>query len=1178
MKRFFLILIAMILIVVPVSYAEEFDTNIVRKGDTPSGNTSNLYKYWAYYKTTGTRYVLRVYDWNSGKYIAVPKEYYINHVYGYKSNGKINTNKQIMYLGVDKTANGKYTVVKSGSTIFTDNTYSHVIKWFDNSEVNKFGLTKNDVNLLAEIIKEQAVKNGNTALAKNMQDVINGVVPYDVRSEILFLMKIPGTKGTKRTGWVTGKGSMENYSFTFYDNASTSDNSSTWRKEYITYLEAKAIGYKLGDDCGNTMKATWLDMVACALYERDYEYVFVNGNYQCSCDLYRRRFGSNVSYWLSSKKIHINQTAYHPDDDSDRWYMYYTPGRCGIPISISNTTYYLTPGKTYSNVNGKSMTIERKIKYSDTNKGIESHAYDYLNIVSNDATKATIYEGWDYITNKMAATLVIACDKDTGNIITLDGITYSEFKNVGAGTYNKKAWDINGYKYLGYITKNDFTLPNVPIGISDTEENVNINITSAEAQTGVKKQVVFVYEKSEEESKDKEAKISIYEFKDDNNFIMYTGKYIIAESNNIGITLKDKNGNSKYTLNEAYNVEMGYKINTNVLEALLGINDSNYEYMGNLIKSHEEYFLTYQGEDLNTNSGDIYNLKDIGENKVHIILGYKLKEVPPPEEEIPVGNPELKISYIDEEGNSIPGKSSIITKEEINKNIESKAEDLKESKYMYFGYTYIDSENSFSDISMPITIMGSGDIVSTTFDNAKDRRHIAFVYRKIKLEFAIDIIMENNDLPNQYIGQVMNEDYWVLDEAGKVKLKIDVSGEEGLNISNYLVKLKIPFDTYMNGYYTKGSSINNLTVTNLDEILVAEKLIVPVWVEEKEYDITATIEATVDGFGTISSNSKDNVEVVGRLYDFTVTNIDGSDRTGDEKWKGTLFADENMEYKANAIPIGQSTNQPTKYNYGIKLGTTFYFNVNTKGAKNNSILLTPKFLYVPKDASTVKEVDVYFNDSGSMKNIFDETQSTKTLKLKDDNILKKNVQLEIERALEINKILDRYKYPVNQSRNIGNLAKVNISKFLSLPDINYVEEFKSYYGADALDSSLITENALLTYTSHWYCKYIVPASSKIVDKGASSNSSGYDDGYLIVCFKIISLDEDGNEYLTYDLPENMTQWQRENLNQLVSLPNINKNDMDKNIMLDTIDEGYAPVIIYQVGVSVKDNNESIGTH
>lgn len=36
MKKIFLFLISMMLIFVPVSYAEEFDTNIVNKGDSPT--------------------------------------------------------------------------------------------------------------------------------------------------------------------------------------------------------------------------------------------------------------------------------------------------------------------------------------------------------------------------------------------------------------------------------------------------------------------------------------------------------------------------------------------------------------------------------------------------------------------------------------------------------------------------------------------------------------------------------------------------------------------------------------------------------------------------------------------------------------------------------------------------------------------------------------------------------------------------------------------------------------------------------------------------------------------------------------------------------------------------------------------------------------------------------------
>ena len=117
-----------------------------------SGTTTHLYKHWGFYTLTGTRYVIRVYDWNTEKYIAVPKEYYINHVYA------SDETTELMYLGVDKTESGKYDIVRSGSNIFTDNTYSHILMWYNNSAVSNFGLTKNDVNLLAQVIKESAQK------------------------------------------------------------------------------------------------------------------------------------------------------------------------------------------------------------------------------------------------------------------------------------------------------------------------------------------------------------------------------------------------------------------------------------------------------------------------------------------------------------------------------------------------------------------------------------------------------------------------------------------------------------------------------------------------------------------------------------------------------------------------------------------------------------------------------------------------------------------------------------------------------------------------------------------------------------------------------------------------------------------------------------------------------------
>lgn len=1189
MKKFFLILISLILFAIPISYADNYDTNVVIKGSSAGNGTEDLYKYWVYSKTTGTRYVLRVYDWNTEKYIPVPKEYYINHI--------SNDGKEIMYLGVDKTRNGSYTVVKSGSSIFQDTTYSHVIKWFNNSKVKNFGLTHADVTLLAQIIKDKAEYDGNVSLAKNMQEVIDGIVPYDVRAEILFLMKVPGTTGKQRTGQVTGKGSMENYSFTFYDNTTNG-----WRMEYLTYLEIKAITYAIDNDCGIVMKAYWLDKVACALFENDYEYVFANNTYQCSCDLYKRKFGSNAVYTLVNNKITLNQRAYEDSSKDNKWYRYYCPGRCGIPISISGTTYYLTPGQTYPNLNGKKVKLHSYTKFTDTNKGIESQDTDYLNIVSNDPTTATIYEGWDYITNNLAATLVLAIDKDTGNIISVNGKQYSQFEIVKSGTYTKKAWDISGYRYLGYISKTGFSIPSVPLGVSDSSSTVNMNITSSDVNNGTKKMVIFVYEKGEENddvATTKEARLSIYNMKNGRNTLMYSGKYFITPQNTLNIVLYDKNGSSKYTQSMNFDLTNGYNINTYVLESLLGIQSSEYKYAGNLIKTHSDYFLGYFGESLLTNSGNVYNLKNVNDQKVHIILGYTPVEieipvippvppVPPMEPDdddpiidfpvIPETYPELKISYLDNYGNSIKG--STVTTERVGRTIISTAPDYRSEFYMYLGYTYVDTYYSFGSIGRPVSPMSTGESVFTMFSSGDDRRHIAFIYRKIDLKFQIDIVMDPDDLENQLIGQNPNEDYWVLDEAGRVYLKATVTGTEGLNILNYTIKLKIPFDVYINGNYIKANSVNNVTVRDISNAIVANKLMVPIWVTEKEYTLSAIIDANIEGFGIFSSKTKtDDVEVVGKLYDFSITNIDGSEQTGDEMWKESLFSDIDTEYKASEFPVGQEDQQPEKYNYGIKLGTYFYFSVNTKGAKNEAISIVPKFYYVSTDRNTVKEADVFIKDNGVMKNILSDDVAERYMKMKDGNILKQEVVEEIQKAQAINRVSNRYNYSTLISRSIGRYSNILLSKYFSLPYARYMDEFKSMYGVNAATLANKTETEILLNASHWYGKYIIPASSKIVDKGGLVTDEGYEDGYLIVCFKIVSLDSEGNEYLSYDLPVGRTQWQKEELDEQIKLPIINSGSNNiKMINLNTLKDEYAPVMIYQIGVSTYDNNTSAGTH
>ena len=1156
MKKIMISLFIILLVLSPICFADSFDTNTISFYYSSGGGeiipATDYNPYWFFSERTGTRYIFRIYDRNTNKYIAVPQEYYINHTYASTSS-----KNEVMYLGADKTSDGKYDIVKSGKPIFTDTTYSHVIKWYDNaSEVKRFGLTKNDINMLAEIIKNAAIKKGDISIVNSMQNVIEGKIPYEIRAEILFLMKMPGTKGTQRNITVYGNNSVEKYNFITYDNNST--NPSYWRRDYMTFREIKYYCYKINGDARLGNMKRQLDNIACALYERDQEYVFSNGVYQCSCDLYRLKYDENALYSLKNKELNVNAPAYLKSGSyKQSLYHYCLVGRCGIPVQISDKTYYVTPGMTYSNLAGSKTKVSTKVKYSDG-----SYNYPYnsntLKVLSSDATTPTIYEGWDYITNNMPALSVIACDKDTGRIITQNGITYSEFENLPGGTYTKNAWEIDGYVYLGYIIRDDFKIPNAPLGVADTADSATVTLDSIGNN---RKQIIFVYEK-DNSVKISETRLSICKIKEGSSQMMYTGSYEIDSKNILHINLYDNNLNNKYNLNIDFNFEAGHEINAKNIENILKI--LNLKYVGGLVKRHSEYFLPYLGEELTIKNEILYNVKETKQDKVHVIIGYEEVSVAPETE----GNPMLKISYIDEKGNEIPNKKSLETKENIGVDILSKAEDFRSENYMYCGYTYVDTSNEFGKFSAPISLTDRGESVTTRFEQNDARRHIAFVYKKIELKFAVDVQMLVNDLENQLIGQKTNEDYWVLDERGNVRLKLYVSGNEGLNITNYLVKLRIPFDTYVNANLVKGGTINNLAVRDISNIIVADNLLVPIWVEEKEYDIDVSIEANVEGFGVVRANTKDNVEVVGRLYDFTVTNIDGSELTGDEVWRKAIFSSDE-EYKAQSLPIGQKSSAITKYDYGIKLGTSFYYSVNTKGIKNSSISITPRFIYVSKDGKVVQEADVYVNNNKKWCNMLSEDSVKSYMSIKDENVMKSNVVKELEKAQLINKISNRYNHLYASSTLIGSLARVHISNNLSLPHLGYIDEIKSILGSASIP---MTEEQLLTYASHWYGRYVVPSSSIIVEKGSTNLNSSYKDGYLVVLFNIISLDEKGGEYLSYDLPMNSTQWQKEQLNQLIILPN------GKEVVINSMKDGYAPVIVYDISLSTKDNITSAGTH
>lgn len=456
----------------------------------------------------------------------------------------------------------------------------------------------------------------------------------------------------------------------------------------------------------------------------------------------------------------------------------------------------------------------------------------------------------------------------------------------------------------------------------------------------------------------------------------------------------------------------------------------------------------------------------------------------------------------------------------------------------------------------------------------------------------------------------------VLDDLFTIKMEIENFDKIADGSSLYI---QFPFDVYYkNGdlytagsvikldNYTKGGDGSTNSTYGSNPFFTFR---LPVYVVEKVYDNGTKIYIKLGN--DVITEKEISITVIGRLYDFTVTNLEA-----DTMWQQTMFKN-GQEYKAATLPIGQKDTQPKAYNYGIKLGSTFLFSINTKGLKSDSIQVTPKIIYLDKDGNQ-QNVNLYYKVTGKGEVPFNsntgmtfQTTLNKNLRMTKAvaNEVSKAMQLAslttpINRPIGIKDILKANKgteniykgFSATVGRNYGNLTSLLLPNTLRVPYAAYLSEevqkigktgneWIASVGEPRYEKGYIglTEDEIIYSTGHWYAEYKLP--STLVAKDMTGKE--LNDGYFVVLFKIVSRDYNGNEYLSYALPSNNTQWMKEkndsnytNQHQVaIHLPGTitNTNGVSKNLDLKNLKD-YYPVAIYQAGVSINSDWEVAGTH
>jgi len=425
-----------------------------------------------------------------------------------------------------------------------------------------------------------------------------------------------------------------------------------------------------------------------------------------------------------------------------------------------------------------------------------------------------------------------------------------------------------------------------------------------------------------------------------------------------------------------------------------------------------------------------------------------------------------------------------------------------------------------------------------------------------------------------------------------------------------------PFDTYSSDksiFYPKGTWIN------IPVGQIVTEFFLPVWVDEGDYTVTfrntaenapgiqpTQQDANFDLINHVASDTVD-VEVIGRLYDFHITDIadynwemvfraqEGSAvHTGNTYWTGLNGIDGATRGNVSpfTLPILPGSNPlEGMKNITVKTGYHIKFDLKTKGnmfGKTDGIRITPSFTFVSRDGKTQTPVDLYYNDDhrtfikvGSpedteeryiilndrLRNVPEE-ELTDTARYKYDNYYTFAEMNGVSRDMFIADYIRRF---TKEKTPIGGFD------LLLLP-----EQTRTLIGPKANLPGSVDFARANAAVQKWYGHYTLPGDPYVVAKGTNLAEYGRThggltkrdpvflrDGYIILNFNIESI-RDGNlnaPHLQYINAPLMNQWTLEGFKRSVQ-------DSWKNTF--SLRDG--DIVFYNADKSYKDDFQAEVNH
>lgn len=444
---------------------------------------------------------------------------------------------------------------------------------------------------------------------------------------------------------------------------------------------------------------------------------------------------------------------------------------------------------------------------------------------------------------------------------------------------------------------------------------------------------------------------------------------------------------------------------------------------------------------------------------------------------------------------------------------------------------------------------------------------------------------------NQKTNPNMDRAAFILDRSFKVRIPTsgqhtNYPGYGNRDYAKYVRSKEVyfPFDVYSGDkhtFYPKNTWIS-VPVSQLET-----EFFLPVWVDEGDYSVyfRTIAENAPAGFTYQQIANTDlahhvatdeaAVEVIGRLYDFHITDIAdyewetvfrsalGSNlASGFSYWTGLNGIDgaargNKFPY---VLPVRPGSHPVQSYsNVVVKTGYHFKFDVKTKGnmfTSSDGIRITPTFYYVAKDGTKRQEVDLYYSKGNKhfIKIGSDQDEEKRFVTL--------NTRL---RNVPITEMTDTAAYLYAKELTDADRHKTSKEAFTA-QYITAVSKSPSWAGkyswlllSDDLRTFIGPKDALpegvdlyraSASIQHWYGEYSLPADVVAVKKGTNVESyaraNTLDDhselllknGYIIVNFTMESIQngDTQNPHLQYIYAPLMNQWRMEGFEQSFVTP------------------------------------------